>query len=187
MSVYQLILERRTIRKFANKPIEQEKICKMINAARLAPSAANMQPLKYIAVTSPELCEKVFALTKYAGYLEDGTPKEGEKPMAYIVVLEDKSIGGNPKADAGAAIENIILTAFEDGVASCWVGSVNREKLSEELDLQENLEINSVIALGYPLQQSCEEKFEGDVKYYLDEKGKLHVPKRAMEEIFKSM
>ena len=86
MSVYELILKRRTIRKFEQRPVETEKIVKMINAARIAPSAANMQPLKYIAVTSSDLCNKVFPLTKYAGYLENGTPKEGERPMAYIVV-----------------------------------------------------------------------------------------------------
>ena len=186
MSVYDLILKRRTIRKFENKPIEEEKILKMINAARLAPSAANLQPLKFVAVVTPELCDKVFPLTKYGAYLKDGTPKEGEKPMAYIVVLVDKTIrkeGG--EEDAGAAIENLILTALEDGIAACWVASVNRDELKKVLGLDENLAINSVVALGYPMQESQEAVFEGDVKYYLDEKGKLHVPKRSMEEIFK--
>ena len=186
MSVYDLILKRRTIRKFENKPIEEEKILKMINAARLAPSAANLQPLKFVAVVTPELCDKVFPLTKYGGYLKDGTPKEGEKPMAYIVVLVDKTIrkeGG--EEDAGAAIENLILTALEDGIAACWVASVNRDELKKVLGLDEHLAINSVVALGYPMQESQEVVFEGDVKYYLDEKGKLHVPKRSMEEIFK--
>ncbi|MFA7636463.1 MAG: nitroreductase family protein [Monoglobales bacterium] len=183
MSVYDLILKRRTIRKFENKPIEKDKIIKMINAARVAPSGMNLQPLKYIAVTTPELCEKVFALTKYAAYLKDGAPKEGEKPMAYIVVLEDENIRKNADLDAGAAIENIILTALEDGIASCWVGSVDRGKLRAELGIEEKLAINSVVALGYPMQQSEEAEYSGDVKYYLDDEGKLHVPKRSMDEI----
>lgn len=187
MSVYELILKRRTIRKFENKPIEQEKILKMINAARLAPSGANMQPLKYIAVASPDLCKKVFPLTKYGGYLKDGNPKEGERPTAYIVVLEDENIKKTAGDETGAAIENVILTALEDGIASCWVGNVNREELKKVIGIEENLKINSVIALGYPLQQSEEAEFNGDVKYYLDDEGKLHVPKRSMEEIFKIM
>lgn len=183
MTVYELILKRRTIRKFENKPVEKESIVKMINAARVAPSAANLQPLKYIAVTSEKLCDEVFPLTKYAGYLKDGAPKEGERPMAYIVVLEDETIRKEAQADAGAAIENIILTALEDGITSCWVGSVDREALRKVLDIENHLAINSVIALGYPMQESVEEKFVGDVKYFLDANGKLHVPKRPIEDI----
>lgn len=187
MSVYELILKRRTIRKFEQRPVETEKIVKMINAARIAPSAANMQPLKYIAVTSSDLCNKVFPLTKYAGYLENGTPKEGERPMAYIVVLEDENIRKGAELDAGAAIENIILTALEEGIASCWVGSVNRDELKKLLDIDQSLSINSVIALGYPMQKSVEAPFDGNVKYYLDDEGTLHVPKRSMNEIYKIM
>ena len=183
MTVYNLILKRRTIRKFENRPIEKEKIIKMVNAARVAPSGANLQPLKYIAVTTPELCEKVFPLTRYAAYLKDGAPKEGEKPMAYIVVLEDESIRKGADLDAGAAIENLILTALEDGIASCWIGSVDRDSLRNVLGLNERFKINSVIALGYPAQQSEEAEFQGDVKYYLDGEGKLHVPKRGVDEI----
>lgn len=186
MSVYELILKRRTIRKFENKPVEKEKLMKMINAARLAPSGANLQPLKFIAVVTPQLCDKVFSLTKYGGYLKDGTPKDGEKPMAYIVVLIDENIRkGGAGEDAGAAIENLILTALEEGIAACWVANVNREELRKVLDIKEGLAINSVIALGYPAQESEEAPFEGDVKYYLDDEGKLHVPKRSMEEILK--
>ena len=184
MSVYELILKRRSIRAFQNKPVEVEKIEKMVNAARVAPSGANLQPLKYIAVTTPELCGKVFGMTKYAGYLKDWNPGEDEQPSAYIVVLQDMAISKN-QLDAGAAIENIILTALEDGVASCWVGSFDRAGLMETLDIDETLEINSVVALGYPAQQSEEADYKGDVKYYMDEKGMLHVPKRPIEDVFK--
>ena len=188
MSVYEIILQRRTIRKFRQTPVEQEKIVKMVNAARLAPSGANLQPLKFIAVTSPEMCDKVFPLTKYAGYLKDGGPKEGEKPMAYIVVLVDEKIRKDGAGeDAGAAIENMILTALDDGIAACWVANVSREELRKVLEIDDHLAINSVVALGYPMQESQEAEFNGDVKYYLDETGKLHVPKRSMEEIFKIM
>ncbi len=185
MSVYELILNRRTIRKFEQKPISEENLEKMVNAARVAPSGANLQPLKYIAVKSSKMCDKIFPLTKYAGYLEDGAPKEGERPVAYIIVLEDENIRKGAALDAGAAIENIILTALEEGIASCWVGSVDRDKLAELLNLPENLVINSVVALGYPAQQSMVAELESDIKYYLDEQGTLHVPKRSMEEIFK--
>ena len=186
MSVYEIILKRRTIRKFEQKPVEKEKIIKMVNAARLAPSGANLQPLKFIAVTSPEMCDKVFPLTRYGGYLKDGNPKDGEKPMAYIIVLVDENIRKDGAGeDAGAAIENMILTGLEEGIASCWVGNVSREELKKALEIENHLAVNSVIALGYPGQESEETSFDGNVKYYLDDDGKLHVPKRSMDEIFK--
>lgn len=187
MTTYELILKRRTIRKFENKPVEKEKITKMINAARLAPSAANMQPLKYIAVLTPGLCDKVFPLTKYAGYLKDGAPKEGERPTAYIVVLEDESIKKGSDLDAGAAIENIILTALDDGIASCWIGSVQRDELKALLGIDDCLRVNSVVALGYPAQQSREVAFDGDVKYYLEDNTNLCVPKRSLDDVLEIM
>ena len=159
MSVYELILKRRTIRKFENKPIEQEKIYKMINAARLAPSGANMQPMKYIAVVSPELCRKVFPLTKYGGYLKDGNPKEGEEPAAYIVVLEDENIKKVATDEAGAAIENIILTALEDGIASCWVANVNREELKKVLGITIYSSLNPCDSHFCPLLFTSEADF----------------------------
>ncbi|MBR5586737.1 MAG: nitroreductase family protein [Clostridia bacterium] len=186
MSVYDIILKRRSIRKFEDRTVEKEKLEKMVNAARLAPSGANLQPLKYIAVTTPELCEKVFGVTKYAGYLKDWNPTEADQPRAYIVVLQDMAISKN-QLDAGAAVENIILTALEDGIASCWVGSFNGKELRGLLAIEEGLEINSVVALGYPAQNSEEAPFDGDVKYYMDDNGDFHVPKRAMDEIFKFM
>ena len=186
MSVYNIILKRRSIRKFENKPVEKEKLEKMVNAARVAPSGANLQPLKYIAVTTPSLCEKIFGLTKYAGYLKDWNPTEADQPRAYIVVLQDMAISKN-QLDAGAAIENIILTALEDGIASCWVGSFDRAGLMKTLNIDETMEINSVVALGYPAQQSEEAEFCGDVKYFMDENGDFHVPKRPMSEVFKIM
>lgn len=184
-SVYSTVLERRTIRKYQQIPISIEILKKLVNAARLAPSAANLQPLEYILVTSEELREKVFSTLSWAGYITPlGIPKEGEKPVAYIVVLINRNIvkeGG--ERDAGAAIENMILTALEEGIASCWICSINREKLREILEIPSHLDIDSVIALGYPAEKSVVEEFKGSVKYWKDEEGVLHVPKRRLEDI----
>lgn len=184
-SVYSTVLERRTIRKYQQIPISIEILKKLVNAARLAPSAANLQPLEYILVTSEELREKVFSTLSWAGYITPlGIPREGEKPVAYIVVLINRNIvkeGG--ERDAGAAIENMILTALEEGIASCWICSINREKLREILEIPSHLDIDSVIALGYPAEKSVVEEFKGSVKYWKDEEGVLHVPKRRLEDI----
>ena len=185
MEFQTLIRARRTIRKFEQNPVSKEQLHRYIDAARLAPSAANLQPLKYVSVSSPEVCEKLFFLTRWAGYLEDYTPKDGERPTAYIAVCADLNIRKNGyELDAGAAAENIILSALSDGVGACWMGAIDYQKISELLGLDENLKLLYVIALGYPKESPSEVEMEDEnVKYFIGEDGTLKVPKRSLDEV----
>lgn len=185
MSVYDLILKRRTIRKFEQKPISNDDLKKYINAARLAPTAANRQPLKYIVVSSRENVGKVFECVKWAGYLApDYNPKENERPTAFIAVCIDTDISESGyEMDIGAAVENIILTALDDGVGACWMGAIDRLEISKILKLSQNLTLSCVVALGFSAETPMEvEISENNVKYFL-ENDTLCVPKRTMEEV----
>ena len=183
MDVIEFIKSRRTIRKFKQIPLSCEQIEKYIDVARVAPTAANMQPLKYVAVQTESMAKKVFPLLKWAGYLPDYTPKKDERPVAYIVVCVDKSIRPNgAELDVGAAVENIILAALSDDVGSCWIGSVDREKMAKLLDITEPLAISCVLALGYPKESPKEVEIGEGIKYYLDGET-LCVPKRAIKEV----
>lgn len=185
MALYDLIITRRTIRRFLQKPISEELLKQMINAARLAPSGANLQPLEFIVVNQKRLLESVFATTRWAAYLSPlGTPQPGEQPVAYVVVLINRKIkpsGG--QHDSGAAIMSMILTAWEKGIGSCWIGSIEREKLKQALAIPNHLEIDSVLALGYPAEKPVDVMLEDSIKYWKDDRGVLHVPKRAVEDI----
>ncbi|HBE76907.1 MAG TPA: nitroreductase, partial [Firmicutes bacterium] len=87
MNVYEAAIRRRTIRKYTQQPIERALLEKYIDAARLAPSGANMQPLKYVIVDEPVKVKQVFENVKWAAYIApEGDPKEGEKPVAFIVI-----------------------------------------------------------------------------------------------------
>lgn len=178
---YRLILKRRTIRKFAQRKIKRADLLACVNAARLAPSAANFQPLEYVIVTKG--LDRIFACTKWAGYLKDGAPKEGEKPTAYIIILSNDKLAQYAKYDLGFAAENIVLTALEKGIASCIIASLDREQFTKILHIPKNYAIELAVALGYPKQRSKAEEFRGDVKYWLDKKGILHVPKRSLKDI----
>ena len=184
MTTYNTITARRTVRKFKQMPISAEQLASYVNAARLAPSAANLQPLRYVAVHTPEMCEKLFPLLKWAGYLNGAyTPAESERPTAYVAVCADTSVRNTYwEVDAGAAIENLILAALEDGVGACWMGAIDRPAIRELLALPEHLELRYVVALGYPAEQPQEVAFDGDVKYYLDG-DTLCVPKRTLEDV----
>ena len=182
--VYNLIISRRTIRKFKQKMVEIETLKKLVNAARLAPSMANLQPLEYVIVNNPETCEKIFNCLRWAGYISpNGTPKDGEKPVAYIVVLANENINSDYKRDVGAAIENMIIAALSFGIGSCWLCNIDREKIRSILKIPDKLLIDSVLALGYPGEKPVVEPLEDSVKYWKDEKGVLHVPKRNLDEM----
>ena len=185
MSIYDLVLKRRTIRKFDQNPVGEDLLLKYVNAARVAPSAANRQPLKYAVVHSKDAVKEIFDCVKWAGYLApDYNPKEDERPTAFIAVCVDNNISKAVfEMDIGAAVENIILTALEDGVGACWMLAIDKPKITEILNLPENLTLSCVVALGYCGENPREVEVKDDnIKYYL-ENGTLCVPKRSMEEV----
>ncbi len=180
MKIYGLILKRRTIRKFTQKKIERKILLECINSGRLAPSSANLQPLEYILITKN--LSKFFECTKWAGYLKDGAPGEDERPVAYVLMISNSKINKNAGYDVGLAAENIMLTALENGIASCLIGSLDREKIKIDLSIPEYYTVELAIAMGYPKQTSSIEDFKNDVKYWLDG-DVLRVPKRKIESI----
>jgi len=185
MSTYDVILKRRTIRKFKQDKIEPSILTKLINAARHAPSGSNLQPVKYIIVDDENKVAKVFKHLKWAGYIApEGNPKDGEEPVAYIIVLADTRIRKSGyELDIGAAIQNILLVAEEEGIGTCWLGSVDRDAVKKLFNIEDYFVINSVIALGYKGEEPVAEDVRDSIMYYKDEKGTLHVPKRKLEDI----
>ncbi len=185
MNISEAIKGRRTIRKFSQTPLSKEQLAKYIDAARLAPSAANLQPLRYVAVQSREMADKMFELVKWAGYLAPAyNPKEGERPTAYIAVCSDKNnSSGWVAADLGAAVENMILEALSDGVGACWIASVNRPEATKLLALPDDIYLECVVALGYPAETPKEVTITDGIKYYVDETGTLCVPKQSLDDV----
>ena len=77
----------------------------------------------------------------------------------------------------------ILLAALEENIATCWLGSLDRDALRKLLKIAEKYELDSLIALGYSGETSVSEEMEDSIKYWKDEKGVLHVPKRRLEDI----
>jgi nitroreductase len=185
MSVLDLILRRRTIRRFKPTAVSRMLLERLADAGRVAPSAANSQPLEFIAVDDREVCRAVFPCLKWAAYIfPRGNPRPGQEPGAYIVTLVN--LGVREKGfeyDVGAAMENMILAAAGEGLGSCWLLSVDREKLAEILSVPPGYRIDCVLALGYPDETPVAEEFAGSIKYWQDDEGTLHVPKRSLDKI----
>ena len=182
-NTYETILQRRSIRRFQQKPIKLNLLKKMINAARLAPSAANLQPLQFIIVNEKKQCEQIFETIGWAGYLPNCTPNKDEQPTAYIIILSKDTNNKWNIRDASLASENIVLTAESENIGSCILLNFKKEKIREILKIPKKLEIDSIIALGYKAEKSITENMKDSVKYWKDKKQVLHVPKRKLEDI----
>ena len=187
MDAISAIKTRRSVRKFKQEKISIEILKDLINCAHLAPSAANSQPLEYIVVSDSLKCEEIFQTTKWAGYISDGTPKQGEKPTAFIVVLINNSRVNKWGAarDVGAAVQNILVAANAQNIGTCWIASADIDKVREILKIESLYSIDSLIALGYKAQDSVAEQSDTEVKYWLDEKLTMHVPKRPVDKVMK--
>jgi nitroreductase len=183
--VRDIVASRRTIRQFKPDPVPPGLLERLVDAARLAPSAANMQPLEYIVVDDRRACGEIFPCLKWAAYIApEGNPKPGNEPVAYVVTLVNTQIREKMfEYDVGAAMENMILAALGESVGSCWLLSIDRDKLKTILGVPDDFRIDCVLALGYPAEDPALEDLKDSQKYWKDAEGRLHVPKRKLETV----
>lgn len=186
-SLHDLVLRNRSYRRFdESHQIAHETLVELVGFARCTPSAGNRQPLKYILSADQKTNDRIFPCLDWAAYLKDWDgPAEGERPTAYIVILIDETITKDWWCDDGIAAQTILLGAVEKGLGGCMIGSINKERLRQELAIPENLKIRLVLALGKPIEQVVLDdlKAGGDIRYWRDKKGVHHVPKRTLEEL----
>lgn len=145
-----------------------------------------MQPLRYILSCEPEKNALIFPHLAWAGYLKDWPgPDEGERPSAYIIILGDTRITESFGCDHGIAAQSILLGATEKGLGGCIIGTIQRDRLRRTLDIPSFFEVHLVLALGKPKEKVIIEAVESDddIKYWRDDEGTHHVPKRALDDI----
>ncbi|QAT39699.1 nitroreductase family protein [Clostridium sp. JN-9] len=143
------IFNRRSIRKYKGKPIEKEKIEKLLRAAMQAPSAGNQQPWEFIVIQQKDNLKKLSKMSPYA------KPIEGAAAVFVLMADEKKmKFPGIWQQDMAAAAENILLEAVELDLGAVWLGVASikerEDYIKEMFNLNENLKPFCVIALGYP-------------------------------------
>lgn len=182
-----LIGKNRSYRRFfEEEPVSKETLLSLIDHARLSPSGANKQTLRYIVSFEKEVNEKIYPTLGWAAYLKDWKgPEPGERPAAYIIILEnrnDKMVAG---VDHGIAAQSILLGAVEKGLGGCLIGNIQRSKLQDSLNIPEEYEILLVVALGKPKEVVVIEEIDkdGDIRYWRDGDQVHHVPKRKLADI----
>ncbi len=148
MSVYEIMKQRCSVRKFVDKPVEKEKLVRVLEAARIAPSACNNQPWHFVVVQDDELRKAV-------------SPEWRDTAPAIIVICGDHNSAwhrGDGKdhcdIDAAIAIDHMTLMAAELGLGTCWVCSFDSVGCHKALGLPEHMEAIALLPIGYPDESS---------------------------------
>lgn len=156
-SFSELVQFRRSTRRYQNKPIEREKILQCIEAARLAPSAENVQPWRFIILDDPTII-KEFSTHAFSGIYSP--TRFAAKAPVLIIILAKLDILANRIGkqiqgihfyllDIGIAGEHLVLQAQELGIGTCWIGWFNIRRVRKFLKIPRNHKIVSLISMGY--------------------------------------
>jgi nitroreductase len=156
--VFDVIFSRRSIRRYVDgKPVEKEKIVKLLEAAMAAPSACNLQPWEFIVVTEKEKLGQLLDSTQ-AGKIVC--------PLSIIICANTKNIpweGQGWMIDCSAAVQNMMIAAAAMGLGSVWVGSHNEEAIRRLFNVPENIKVMNMVYFGYP-----DEKKQAGTRYAED-------------------
>ncbi len=169
-----LIQKRRTIRKYQDRPVEREKILRCIEAARLGPSAENVQPWRFIILDDPALRERV-ARKAFSGIYF--TTRWAIKAPVLVVILAKLDVITNRIGaylqncqfyllDIGAAVQQMALQALELDIGTSWLGWFNGKKVRRELNIPDKYHVVAMMSMGHIERWPRHEK-----------------PRRTMEEI----
>jgi nitroreductase len=161
-----LIIGRQSDRKYSEKPVDKEKLDRIVEAGRMAPSACNAQPWKFIVVTDPELVLKIAeaASAKLIGM----NSFVRMAPVILIIVREKPNMSSKVGAtiknkdysliDIGIATENICLQAKAEGIGSCIIGWFDERMMRKLLNIPKSKRVELIITLGYSLSEQRQKK-----------------------------
>ena len=151
MTVLEVIKKRYSCRTYQDKPIEQDKLDQIFEAARQAPSAKNLQDWRFVVVTDKKVKQRVAGCTNH----QDAFGQAGAIIAACSVCGETMKCGQRiAPIDVSIALEHIALMATELGLATCWIGSFDAEKVRQVLEIPKDVAIIELMALGYPADGS---------------------------------
>ncbi|RKY44419.1 MAG: nitroreductase [Candidatus Omnitrophota bacterium] len=148
MDIFEAIKKRRSIRKYKDKQVEEEKILKILESARLAPSAKNLQEWRFIVVRDKEKRKKLSEAARNQKFVE-------EAPVVIVCCAETDEYRMtcgqlSYPIDVAIAVEHMVLTAVEEGLGTCWIGAFYEDKVKEILNIPEEIKVVELLTLGYP-------------------------------------
>jgi len=155
MDVFEAIKSRRSVRAFTNEPVSDEEIMKLIEAARCAPSAGNIQPWEFVIIRDAETKRKLSEAALDQTFIE-------EAPVVVVVcanqTLSSRGYGSRGVnlyclQDTAAATQNLLLAAQALGLATCWVGAFHEEEATKTLNTPSNVRPVAIVPVGHPAEK----------------------------------
>lgn len=188
MNFTTLVTNARSCRRFVeSEPVSRETLERIINCARLAPSAKNQQALRFMVVDSTEGRKLMRQALGWAGALPEwGGPKPEECPAAYIVLCAEQGAGKLVHIDLGIAGQTLQLAAASEDLAACMFLSFNAEKMAPLLRLPEPWNVALVLAVGKPVEKRriVPVPENGKLNYWREADGTHNVPKLELSTLF---
>jgi len=150
MNVAEAIQARRSIRAFKSKPVEEEKLRRVLEAARLAPTARNMQERKFVVVRDRSSREKLMKAAKNQSFVL-------QAPVVIVAcgTIADYVMGCGQLSypiDVAIAVDHMTLQAMEEGLGSCWVCAFSEPEVKKILEIPDPVRVAALLALGYPAE-----------------------------------
>jgi nitroreductase len=148
VDLYEVIKSRYSVRSYLNKPVEQEKLDRMLDAARLARSGSNRQPWKFVVVRDAETRKKLVPACSNQEFV-------GQAPVVIAAVgltpdrIMNCGVHGDP-VDVAIALEHVALAATAEELGTCWIGAFHQDQIRTLLGIPANAKVIEVMTLGYP-------------------------------------
>ena len=151
MDVFEAVRTRRSIRKYQDTPVETEKLVKILEAARLSPSANNNQPWHFIAVTDETARKKLLPAYTSEWFVN--------APLIIVACATPSKSWFRQdgedywKVDVAIAMQTMVLVAHELGLGTCWIAAFKENKVKEALGIPEEVRVVAMTPVGYPAEQ----------------------------------
>jgi nitroreductase len=145
MDVFEAIRTRRSIRKYRSEPMPDEKLELILEAARLAPSAANRQPWRFIVVQNPARKKALAEVANNQAFLKDAA--------VIVVAMSNPDVSKRwHEKDTMIAIEHMVLAATALGYGTCWIGAFDEDSLKRLLKIPEKMKVVALLPIGMPAE-----------------------------------
>jgi nitroreductase len=153
MDFYQVIQSRRSIRAYKPNPIPDEVLQRILEAGRIAPSAKNIQPWKFIVVKDEQIRQQLVPACRNQTFI-------GQAPVVICAVALEKIAWGNMggywssyPVDLSIALDHMILAATNEGLGTCWIGAYVEAEVKRILKIPDDVKVIALTPLGYPAQE----------------------------------
>lgn len=168
MDIYEAIKSRRSVRSYKTDPVSEDKLVKILDAARLAPSGKNGQPWRFLVVRDQALRKELIPACRKQAFIADA-------PIVIVACAKESECyqnhGGYMKSfsvDIGIAFDHLMLTAAAEGLGTCWIGAFEEEKVKQVLNIPADLRVVALTPLGFPAEQPVarSRKNMSDIVFY---------------------